>query len=97
MPRADTAETKVVISDQILPILDVGALQEMVAVGDVMKLPATLAFFFCSGDGVDPFLLSWLGVNHLHGSFSLVGQREVHHLAKGSPFRMGLQPKVQVA
>ena len=97
MPRADTAETKVVVSDQILPILDVGAFQETVAVEDVVKLPATLAFLFCSGDGVDPFLLSRLGVNHLHGSLSLVGQREVHHLTEAPPFRMGLQPKVQVA
>ena len=38
MPWADTAKTKIVISDQVLPILDVGELQEAVAVGDVMEL-----------------------------------------------------------
>ena len=97
MPRADTAKTKIVISDQVFPILDVGELQEAVAVGDVMELPATLTFPFCSGDGVDPFLQSWLGVDHLHGSFSLVGHRVVCYLTEASSFRMGFQPQVQVA
>ena len=87
----------IVFSDQFFPILDVGELQETVEVGDVMQLPATLANLFCSGDGVDPFLLSWLGVNHLHRSFSQVGQRVVCHLTKASPFRVGFQPQVQVA
>ena len=51
-----------------------------------MELPATLAFLFCSDDGVDALLLSWLGVYHLHGSFSLVGHVVVYHLTKASPF-----------
>lgn len=48
VPRANTTETEIISSNNILPFFDVGELQEALAVRDMVRLPATLAFLLGS-------------------------------------------------